>query len=178
MYLPKSKYRVKNPPPGTFVTEAGTEHRGPVVELNTGEVYAGDSITNLGSRLVDPSLETAPVEVPQPFNEYIKPTPEDYSRGKFIRYLLRNQETKRVVETSRKQFDQKRNLPNIQPIEVEWLLTGAIEDRTVGTNVVNGEIRLIKVKGVRTRNLETVQELEQAFRGISLFLDDPLKFVK
>lgn len=178
MYLPKSKYRVKNPPPGTFETEGGTEHRGPVVELSSGEVYAGDSITTITTKLVPVEEQDSPQEDFPPFNEYILPTEQDYEQRVFTRYLLRNEETKRVVETSKKQFEQKRNLPNIQPIEVEWILTGPIEDRTVGTNVVNGEVRPIKVKGVRTRNLETVQELEKSFRGISLFLDDPLKFVK
>ena len=178
MYLPKSKYRIKNPPPGTFETEGGIEHTGPVIELSSGEVYAGDSIATVSTRLIPVEEQTPPQQDLPPFNEYVLPTEQDYEQGFFTRYLLRNQETKRVVETSKQQFDQKRNLPNIQPIEVEWLLTGAIEDRTVGTNVVNREIQLIKIKGVRTRNLETVQELEESFRGISLFLDDPLKFVK
>jgi len=170
MYLPKGKYRIKNPPPGTFQTESGIDHRGPVVELSTGEVYAGDSISNLNTRLIDPTQTDTVIEIPQPFNEYIQPTDQEYERGSFTRYLLRNEISKRVVEVSKKQFDQKRNLLNIQPIEVQWILTGPVEDRTVMGNV--------PVKGVRTRNQDTVNRLKEEFRGIELFLNDPLKFVR
>ncbi len=170
MYLPKSKYRVKTPPAGTFQTQEGIDYKGPVVELNTGEVYAGDSITNLGSRLIDPTLETAPVEIPQPFNEYIPPTEEDYKKGRFVRYLLRNEKTKRVVETSKKQFEENKNLPNIQQIRVQWLLTGQIEDKILPNNVL--------AKGIRTLNQETINKLSKEFVGIEVFLNDPLKFVR
>lgn len=170
MYLPKSKYRVKNPPPGTFETEGGTKHNGSVVVLDTGEVFAGSSISRLGSKLVDPTLEKTLVEIPQPFNDYIEPTPDQYSNGKFTRYLLRNEITKRVVETSEKQFEQKKNLPNIQPIEVQWFITGEIEDRTLPGNIT--------VKGIKTINLQTVERLSKEFAGIELFLSNPLKYVQ
>lgn len=168
MYLPRNRYKIDQAQPGELTTASGREYTGPVIRLSSGRVFSGSNINKPGPELVYAN-PTRRLAIDRPYNDYYGPTDNDYAKGYFTRYFTRDKRNGRFVELSKNQWNDKRGLNYVLAGKLEWILTGPLED---------GKINNIPYKGVSTRNLEILQDLEKDFPGITNFFDNPGQFVR
>jgi len=163
VYLPKSKYRIRNTPGNEFVRSDGTSYRGSVVVTYKGEVFAGSSLTSIGEKLFSKELfeQSKEIETPELFNEYPKPTERDYITGTFTRHFCIDQRDGKIYEVIKGTQDKFKDFRFITRTSVEWNLTGPVEDTKVGDYIY---------PGTGTKNQQIIDQLERAVPGFKDFL--------
>lgn len=167
MYLPKNRYRIEQADPNDYIGS----YRGKVIKAANGRVFEGSSLETAGRELSRVPQE-ATVQVDRPFNEYPKPTLQDYQKGFVTRYFLYERTSRRAYEVQLNQYNEKRNNSGVESGKIVWVLKKPIEDvmmQRAGNSV--------KVKGAKTLNQETVTELEKLYPGISLLFSNPTEFL-
>lgn len=170
MYLPKSKYKVETVKPGQF-TLNGEDYAGAILKDYKGNVYAGDSPTNIRGKLEKVVFEEEPVSEIVPIKRI--PTEEEYRNGKMVRYLRQNVRTKKIDEVAT--IPQSYSETEYTYKAVDWVLLGPLNDRDLWI----GNRRLV-IEGTRTKNRKTIEETEKLLPGLSSsgILSDPEEFVK
>lgn len=171
MFLPKSKYTIKVAKAGQFSYD-GRPYTGPYIETYKGAKYPGKDI----SKITDPSkqlkdlTEFPKIEIPLLDRKVdLAPTPEDYKKGRMIRYFQKNNKTGVLKELNKEQYDARiRSTEGFTTGFCTWILVGQLEDFYVGK---------YPGKGVKTRNQEAINRLEETLRGVSLYLPDPGQYV-
>src|SRR5210317_1337428 len=99
MYLPKNKYRLETTYGGEYVDENGQDYTGGVIRTSDGTVFAGDSLSNVKgivTKVEDQNL----LEIERPYNDYFGPTDQDYAKGQFVRYFLRDKRNGKFTEVN------------------------------------------------------------------------------
>jgi hypothetical protein len=170
VYLPKSKYQIRNTPGNEFVRSDGTSYRGAVIVTYRGEVFAGSSLTTIGEKLFNKgAFEKADdIETPPLFNEYPKPSERDYITGKFTRYFCIDQRDGKIYEVTKSTQDKFKNIRFITRTSVDWNLTGPVEDTKLGDYIY---------PGTGKKNQQIIDQLEKAVPGFKDFLS-PEQFVR
>lgn len=168
MYLPKNKFRIKYSNGGEFTNEDGTDFVGSYIETSGGKFIQGDSLENAGSEITPIEEERLLLDIDVPFNDYFGPTDEDYQRGFFSRYVIKNAFNGALKEVNRSRFLRFDKDPNYDGEEVVWYLSKPFEDTFQNGYIIQGSI---------TKNSNTLLELESNFPGISRFFspEDYLK---
>ena len=175
MYLPKSKYAVKNAESLEY-TLNGEVYAGPVLTDYRGRHYAGSDPYNIKG-LLEP-LDGGDTNLYS--NRFMMnpgrriPTEEEYASGKMERYFQQDLRTMKIIEILPKRWLelQAEKLPNYYKVRsCLWLLVGRIEDYTISGHLI---------EGIKTRNQRTIDQMEIEMPGItsSSVLDDPLEFVR
>jgi len=168
MYLPKNKYRLETTYGGEYVDENGQDYTGGVIRTSDGTVFAGDSLSNVKgivTKVEDQNL----LEIERPYNDYFGPTDQDYAKGQFVRYFLRDKRNGKFTEVNLEQWRIKRTLKYVTAGKLVWLLKGPVSDGTV-----NG----IPYRGTSTKNKESLQNLEKQYPGITDFFKSTSEFVR
>lgn len=127
MYIPKSKQKVNAPLDGgtLYDVKTGTVYTGMYVKDYLGNYYKGDNITGISERLEYVPVESNPVTGNNTFlHYYIKPTSDDYVRGSFIRYFIKDVVTNLVKEVPQIIYltEEKLQKPYRKSIQIEWYL--------------------------------------------------------
>lgn len=188
MYLPKTKYKTglftDNSTYSTFLVESTREpYSGPYFETFSGELYTGTSpldknIQKLvkvetSPELVDTYLtpgeydvvkqdvEAYNLRVTEPVQMYYPvPSEDDYTKGEFVRYFLKDITNGRILEVRKDVYssiskkEPKYYYPKYQLLAVSWSLRNPGGNRSV------------------------VAQAERRFPGITQYLKDPSQFVK
>ena len=155
MYLPKSKYEVKQAFWGMFKLSGSQDegfYVGPYIEDYLGRVYAGTSLKGAENRVLIPMVEQKTPEVQVKVN--ILPTEEDYLAGSITRYFRQNRSTKVIEEIDEKKAQQSENW---KVVSGSWVLTGSLEDQKIYGHTY---------RGVKTRNQKTLDNWEKEMPGI------------
>lgn len=168
MYLPKSKYEVKQATWGQFtLSGSGEDYVGPYIEDFLGRTYAGDTLKGAEKRKLVPTENVTNTTKPVQVKVNIVPDEEQYRSGSTIRYFRQNKTSKVVEEIDQEKADKSKNW---KVISGSWILTGSLEDRDI-----YGHVYL----GVKSRNQKTLDSWEEEIPGITEALNlKPEDFVK
>lgn len=169
MYLPKSKYNVIAAKPGEF-TLNGEQYTGPVIVTFREEYYAGSAPDNVKGQLV--KVEGLEQKAREAVAVRRVPTEDEYATGYMVRYFKQDLKTLKIIELLPAEYATyiAKDGTSAMFMECKWILVGKLEDLVTSTGY--------SYPGVRKRNQETVDRLEQSMRGIgSQVLTDPAEFV-
>jgi hypothetical protein len=168
MYLPKTKFRVEDTYGEEFTDANNQPYYGKIVRTSGGRVFAGDSINNtqgILNRIEKQDL----ARIERPFNDYYGPTDQDYTKGFYIRYFIRDKRNGKFSEVNLEQWKEKKTLRYVTAGKFVWLLKGPVNDGTYNN---------VPYKGTGTKNRETLLKLENQFPGISDFFKTTSEFVR
>lgn len=156
MFLPKSKYEIKQAVWGMFKLSGSQDsgfYVGPYIEDYLGRTYAGSSLKGAEKRVL---ISTKEPEIPKSqIRVDILPTEEDYLTGSITRYFRQNRSTKVVEEIDE---EKARKSDNWTVISGSWILTGSLEDQKIYGHTY---------RGVKTRNKKTLDRWEEEIPGIT-----------
>lgn len=156
MFLPKSKYKIKQASWGMFKLSGSRNegfYVGPYIEDYLGRTYAGSSLEGAEDRVLIPTKDRD-VKV-QKIKVNILPKESDYETGSVVRYFRQNNTTKVVEEIDR---EKSLNKGNYKTISGSWILVGPLDDQKI-----YGHTYL----GTRSRNQATLDLWEKEIPGIS-----------
>ena len=169
MYLPKSKYTIKQAAPGMFIlsgSPVGEFYVGPYIEDYLGRTFAGKDILKAWDRVLYRAEEPEQSRQEVVTTDHT-PKEENYQSGSYIRYFRRNRVTKVTEEITEDQVDLEGPW-NV--ISGSWILTGSLDDIYYDR---------IPYRGVRFRNQQTLDKWEVEMPGIVSVLElKPEDFVK
>lgn len=170
MYLPKSKYQSNlTASPGALkIKDTSEPYVGPYFKTYTGRMYTGNSPSKTSQELVNNTFGISEnfaingqevIGIPNEYDYvrdnnlevqlkstlpvplyYPKPSPTDYTNGKFSRYFAIDKKTSRILEISRdvyksmKSREPKYYYPKYKLFLLEWNLRNSIENR-VNTSI-------------------------------------------
>ena len=171
MYLPESKYSKPKYTPGEeFTLPNGTTYRGWYFIAYTGEIFTGKTPGNNNKALTPfPTLATDEGNSNRFVSEVIKPTENDYTEGKFIRYFLQDKRNKSIVEVSKGKFETMKQLRYLDSHQITWQLEGPAEDTKYGPYIYFG---------AASKNKETVENADKTISGLKNFIKSYAEFVK
>lgn len=168
MYLPKSKFRVEDSYGNEFTDANNQPYYGKIIRTSSGRVFAGESINSTQGTLN--KVRTGNLtKIARPFNDYYGPKEEDYKKGFYIRYFLRDTRDGKFTEVSLKQWKEKKLLNYVLAGKLVWRLKGPVSD---------GNVNGIPYKGTATKNREELQKLEKQYPGILQFFKSTSEFVQ
>ena len=203
MYLPKSKYKSNlYAEPGVFVYASNkAPYTGPYFENYTGKYFTGTEPSRNSKEIIFEPEEASPdfrtsiqglpiteydairnnqeefqLKLTEPIPvHYPNPTPQDYQRGTFIRYFLRNRSTGTILEVSKEVYKAiidktpKYYYPGYTAGGLIWRIRGPL-------NTVTRQG--YPQAGARSINKAAVEKLEPTLPGISLYLFNLGQFVR
>jgi hypothetical protein len=197
-YYPKSRIlENQQANQGEFILPNGKEYVGPYYTTFDGRSFTGANPFTLNSRPLTPVNTTLdlkgsvnsnapkynslnPLNLslvdPTPFTP--TPTPEDYERGRIIRYFARQRNGKqfRIMEINKDTFEalnnrsQNLNSSLWRTTSLFWQISGPER-----TQVVNG---IRRQAGIIDTNQRTLDITEKNFIGIKQYLTDLKQFAK
>jgi len=101
---------------------------------------------------------------------YVSPTAQDYTKGIFIRYFLKDARIDRVIEVDRKNYllEVKAKKNYRKTLKIQWFVKGPVEDQIVGEYLY---------PGASSRNQDVINQSEKVLPGIGNLLRDTKQFV-
>ena len=169
MYLPKSKYQVKNTIGGELFHPNGSDYIGSFIETYSGEIYTGSTLGKKSTRLIDVrevnEFDSNPVRF---VNDFIKPNDKDYTNEKFNRYFIQDKRTKSIIEVNSFNYKRMQSLVYTIPVKIEWILKGPVADTNKGPYIYFG---------AGTHNKESVLDAEKTIPNLSQIINNYAEFV-
>ena len=177
-YIPQSKYKkAKKAKFGEFVIKKTQErYTGLYIETYDKKYLAGESPDQNGVELEKnektPSLGdlagylSTGLSLFQALQSAFKKklSQDEVDKGIANRYLVQDNRTNKISETSQELFEQgKKEISDFKYVEVPWSIGYPSEDI---------EINGIKFQGSESRNKEAIQKLEEELPGVSKFITD------
>lgn len=155
---------------GLFLKGNGQNYVGPYHELYNGETYTGSFPSADSERIYrdedEPALD--PKVEDKFFTEQTFPEPEDYDRGFFTRYFLKDLRNGKLVETTKNTYGKKTEESYILGTTLKWILTKPVKD------IFN---QGFLYKGAITRNKENTLKASLIMKGLTDFIVKYDKFV-
>lgn len=153
---------------GEYKTSDGKEYTGRYFEDYQGKVFNGANPNNSTGELISTKVTQEPKK-PLGF-ELNPPTEEDYTRGSFTRFFLKDTRTGKIAEVKRNTYLRERVFNTyMQGTNLRWRLKGPIEDKDF-----NGRI----LKGARNSNKETIEVADKELPGLILYLTEYTQYIK
>ncbi len=156
---------------GEFLLANGEPYEGSYHELYSGETFTGaiptknsvqifrdDSEPHLNPDLLENKLAT----------EQTFPEPEDYDKGFFIRYFIKDVRNGKIVEVKKNTYNEKSNEKTLIQTTVKWILTKPVKD------IFNQGYLF---KGALTRNKENTLKASLILKNLDKFIVQYDKFV-
>lgn len=171
-FLPAFKYlKGKFASRGQFLLPNGQPYEGAYHQLYNGETYTGSVPSKDAIRIFKDDSEPhlpLPEYADKLVSEPVYPQPEDYDKGYFLRYFIKDTRNGKIIEvkkeTSRKKLEQK----YLKGITVKWILEKPVRD------IFN---QGYLYKGAATRNKENTQKANLELKGLDLFVTEFDKYV-
>jgi len=174
-YYPEAKYsKPKNASLGAFAEKLSQQpYRGPYVKTSDGKYYSGrtpmdteielEKITNnLRDTVAVIGIGILGATIAGFFQK--KLTQNEKEKGVAKRYFVQDLNNKKIVETDKATYLQtKKQVPNRNFMEVDWIVKGPAEDKMFGK---------YPYEGAESKNKKTIQALESQMKGISTFITD------
>lgn len=169
MFLPKSKYTVKQASYGMFYLSGSLEksYIGPYIEDYLGRTFAGSDLEGAENRVLLPLSENESTFQPRSIQNELVPSEEDYVTGSYVRYFRQNKVSKVIEEISKDRVGEVGPWKEIYGL---WIITGTLDDQ-----LIYG----IPYRGVRHWNQATLDNWEEQIPGITSALNlKPEDFVR
>lgn len=158
MFLPRSKYQIKQASWGQFIlsgSQTGRFYVGPYIEDYLGRTYAGDTLEGAEDRVLVPA-QGGETQTRKTISLDILPKKENYKVGSYIRYFRQNKTT-RVVEEVDSQVQKKSDKQLWNFASCIWRVSGKLDDQ-----LIHG----YTWRGLRYWNGEALKKLEREIPGI------------
>jgi hypothetical protein len=172
-YVPKHKLKLGGKVPGKLIDpSSGRQFLGKFVQDYKGNYFKGSEVTSKSEPLLLVKDADAEEKALGLRTVYVKPTPEDYSKGTFIRYFVGDSRSKRVIEVDKPKYLEQKKESKLyrKTLKINWYIKGELEDQTI-----NGYI----YPGVKAKNQDVIDQAEKQLPGIGTqALTDPTQFVK
>lgn len=172
-YVPKHKLKLGGKVPGKLIDPStGRQFLGKFVQDYKGNYFKGSEVTSKSEPLLLVKDADAEEKALGLRTVYVKPTPEDYSKGTFIRYFVGDSRSKRVIEVDKAKYLEQKKESKLyrKTLKINWYIKGELEDQTI-----NGYI----YPGVKAKNQDVIDQAEKQLPGIGTqALTDPTQFVK
>lgn len=170
MFLPKIK--IKLPPKFTlgdlFRLPTGEPYSGYYFEDYKGNAYAGKSPAESTTQLIPIKREETVEDLPL-VSSAIKPKVEDYDKGFFKRFYLKDSRNGKIVETTEKIYNSELEKLFIKGTTIDWVIQKPAKDLLIEGSLYQGAI---------SRNKFKVQQAEQQLRGIADYITQYDEFVE
>lgn len=125
-YIPAQRQTVGKPSTGILIdSKTGAEYRGTSVSDYQGNWYKGDIITEKSEPLIYSQQGSSNTEIDLTFySRYMKPSPEDYNKGYYTRYFVKDNTTNMVKEVNQDVYRQELKLGKLyrKPYQLVWYL--------------------------------------------------------
>lgn len=171
MYIPKIKLKIGGKIPGKLLDpKSGRQFLGKFVQDHTGKFFKGERVTSESEELEFVPDAAKPSEALGFKHMYVSPTSQDYSKGIFIRYFLKDARIDRVIEVDRKNYllEVKAKKNYRKTLKLQWFIKGPVEDQKVGEYLY---------PGASSKNQDVINQSEKVLPGISSLLKDTKQFV-
>jgi len=171
MYLPKIKIKLPKFTLGDFLSFGnGEPYSGYYYEDYKGQYFSGKEPSNTSVPLVlqDPT-EADSEEENFIIQQNVKPKVEDYDKGFFKRYYLKDSRNGKIVETNEKIYNSELEKLFIKGTTIDWVIQKPANDILIEGSLYQGAI---------TRNKLKVQQAEQQLRGIADYITQYDEFVE
>lgn len=172
MWLPAFKY-IKGlfALRGEFLLPNGEPYEGSYHKLYNGETYTGSAPSKNAIRIFQDDSEP---HIPLPeyedkiVSEPVFPEPEDYEKGFFLRYFIKDTRNGKIIEVNKQTSQKKLEEKYFQGISLKWILDKPVKD------IFN---QGYLYKGAATRNKENTTKASLEMKGLELFIVEFDKFV-
>lgn len=172
MWLPAFKY-IKGllALRGQFMLPSGEPYEGPYHELYNGETYTGSAPNVNAIRIYADDSEP---HLPEPtyeeklVTESVFPSPEDYDKGFFLRYYVKDNRNGKIIEVKKTTYKEKLKEKYLSGTSIKWILDKPVKD------IFN---QGYLYKGAITRNKENVKKGSLEIKGLDTFITEYDKFV-
>ena len=171
MWLPAFKY-IKGllAQRGSFVMPDGEPYEGSYHKLYNGKTFTGDIPNKDAIRIYaddsEPHLPEASYE-DLLVSEPVHPTPEDYDKGFFMRYFIKDHRNAKIVEVKHNTYGKKIEEKFLSGIDLKWIIDKPIKD------IFNQGYLF---KGTITRNKENTLKASLILKGLDGFIQEYDKF--
>lgn len=158
MFLPRSKYQIKQASWGQFIlsgSQTGRFYIGPYIEDYLGRTFAGDTLEGAENRVLVPVEDSEPVGR-RTVSLDILPKENTYQAGAYVRYFRQNKATK-VVEEVDEQVQKKSDRKVWTLASCIWRIKGKLDNQ-----IIQG----YTWRGLRYWNGESLKKLERVIPGI------------
>ena len=161
---------------GEFFNADGSPYTGPLHKTSDGKYFSGSTPNKDQVQLTPPSsvlseedktrnlhfhLEDAKVEV-------VYPEPQDYKKGFFTRYFIKDTRIGKIVETNKKGFNRYSQELYYQSSKVKWILEKPAKDIFMSGFLY---------KGAATRNRENILQASLSIPKLGDYVTDYEQFV-
>ena len=158
----------------------GTAYTGSYFKTSTGNIYSGDFPSQDSERLISNFSEVANREKlgfeeinyqdikTDVVSELSYPTPNDYLKGFFVRYFLKDMRLNKIAEATKSSYRIMLERVYMKGVEVKWILEKPVKD-IFNTGYL--------YKGAATRNRENILEASRELPGLDTFVVDYAQFV-
>lgn len=172
MWLPPFKYtKGLYADEGNFTTADGKPFSGPYYKTHDGKIFSGNGPSKDQQELI-PDLDYLGStdrffddhgELVQPSSDIIYPTPNDYKKGYFLRYFIRDNRENKLVEASKEMYNRYKTELYMTGAEVKWILDKPVKD------IFN---QGYLYKGAATRNRENILQASQTMPELREYIRD------
>ena len=173
MYIPKIKQIAGGKVAGKLLDiKTGLQYFGKFVKDYKGNFFKGSQITSKSEPLLYvPDVKAIERELNLQ-TVFRSPSEQEYTKGSFTRYFVKDSRTGRVVEVDEPQYLQQRKTNKLyrRALKIEWYITGEPEDQ-----IINGYL----YPGTKSKNQDVIKQAEEILPGIGeQILKDPGQCVK
>jgi hypothetical protein len=155
---------------GQFMLPSGQPYEGSYHKLYNGKTFTGD-IPNVDAieifaddsepHLPDPTYEQMIV------SEQVYPAPEDYKKGFFLRYFIKDTRNGKIIEVKKETSTKKLKEKFLIGTSIKWIIDKPIKD------IFNQGYLF---KGAITRNKENAKKGSLVIKGLDTFITEYDKF--
>lgn len=172
MWLPAFKY-IKGlfALRGQFTFGNGAPYEGAYHKLYNGETYTGAVPSTESVRIFFDDSEPALPDITYDnllVSEPIYPQPEEYTKGFFTRYFVKDSRNGKIVEVKKETYSKKLKEKYLKGTTIKWILEKPVRD------IFN---QGFLYKGAATRNKENTQKANLELKGLDLFVTEFDKYV-
>lgn len=171
MWLPAFKY-VKGllAQRGQFTLPNGKPYEGPYHKLYTGETFTGDVPSVDSKRIFEDDSEphlSEPTYEEMLVSEPVFPNVEDYDKGFFLRYFIKDNRNGKIIEVKKDTWSKKLVEKYLSGVTVKWIL-----DKPVKDIFSQGYL----YKGAESRNKENTLKASLEMKGLAEYITEYDKF--
>mgnify|MGYP000194437083 CR=1 FL=1 len=171
MWLPAFKY-IKGllAQQGQFLLPTGQPYQGSYHKLYNGQTYTGN-VPNVDS--IEIFADDSEPHLPEPtyedkiVSEQVYPVPEDYKKGFFLRYFIKDTRNGKIIEVKKQTSTQKLKEKYLIGTSIKWIIDKPIKD------IFNQGYLF---KGAITRNKENAKKGALILKGLDTFITEYDKF--
>lgn len=151
---------------GQFLLPSGAPYTGPYHKYYNGKTYTGSTPSK---DAVEIFADDSEPHLPLPeyedllVSEQTGPEPEDYDRGYFYRYFVKDNRNGKIIEVKKETQTKKLKEQYLSGVELKWIITKPVKD------IFNQGYLF---KGSATRNKENVMKANLDMKGLDNYITE------